>query len=99
MSHPNDLMRQVYAAAEAREVHYSENSPKMTVCVVVSEEDAYRIGAYIALHEARVAAFSAIRRAAEVARKNDCFCGGCPIAYRAVLIRRAIRAAIGSDKS
>ena len=47
----------------------------------------------------RVAAFGAIRRAAEEARKNDCHCGGCPISHRAKLIRRAIRAPIGSKKA
>ena len=57
----------------------------------------------------RAAAFGAIRRAAEVARRNEMIAaeyykagenesGGCMIMC-AVYVRRAIRAAIGSEKT
>lgn len=66
-------------------------------------DDGFNAGLFIGELETesktRVAAFGAIRRAAEVARKNDCHCRGCPISHRAKLIRRAIRAAIGSPKA
>jgi len=46
----------------------------------------------------RVAAFGAIRRAAEEARDVDCPCG-CHGDLDAKAMRRAIRAAIGSPKA
>ena len=48
----------------------------------------------------RIAAFAAIRRAAEVARWNDATqAGNNPMSVVGDRIRDAIRAAIGSDKS
>ena len=45
----------------------------------------------------RIAAFGAIRRAAELARRVDCKCG-CHGDLDAHAMRRVIRAAIGSEK-
>lgn len=52
--------------------------------------------------QARIEAFGAIRRAAEIAREWDRKLDGYKIVgeeLRAIEIRRAIRAAIGSDKA
>ena len=46
----------------------------------------------------RLAAFGAIRRAAAEARRLDCPCGCHGDSY-AIYIRRAIRAAIGSERA
>lgn len=60
---------------------------------------SFNLGRTLQAEIDRVAAFSAIRRAAKVARMYDCHCASCPAAHRAKLIRRAIRAAIGSAKA
>ena len=67
------------------------------------EQDAYAIGHAIATKKARVEAFSAIRRALEVARRHeresriqgDYPCG-IEHAQRGDAVRKAIRIAVGS---
>lgn len=70
--------------------------------MMLDEAEAYNIGFLDGSDDQhytdRIAAFGAIRRAAEVARQLDCYCGCHGDSY-AIYIRRAIRAAIGSPKA